>query len=206
MNHYKDSGLIVRFVALVFVLAIVPGWSMSQANGDKRHKNPGVIQAVSAQPILIDTSENPGLWIQSATAKEIAGEQYQALTKQSALSTSYISIPNIKLVNNTNQTVIGFSLGLLNHRSGDMELYRKTQIQIEQGQEFIIDPMQWAGVRKKASHTFVQSGGVAQENVSPPTWHSEGAWVPGNIADFTIFVGQIDFSDGSRWRIKRIGN
>jgi hypothetical protein len=205
MRHQKKLTLIVSFISLVFVLTLLPSRGKSQINSHKRHKNPDVLQTVPAQAIAIGASENPGLWIQSATAKEIIGEQFQVLTKQTAMSSRYISIPNIKLVNNTGQTIVGFSLGLLNQRSGDLEIYRKTQIRIEQGQEFIIDPMQWAGVRKKESHTFVQSGGVAQEDVSSPSWHSEGAWVPGNITDFNIFVGQIDFSDGNRWKIKRIG-
>lgn len=205
MRHPKHFPLIVGFILLVFVLTLLPSQGKSQINSYKRHKNPDVLQTVPAQAIAIGPSENPGLWIQSATAKEIIGEQFQVLTKQTAMSPRYISIPNIKLVNNTGQTIIGFSLGLLNQRSGDLEIYRKTQIQIEPGQEFIIDPMQWAGIRKKESHTFVQSGGVAQEDTSLPSWRSEGAWVPGNITDFTIFVGQIDFSNGNRWRIQRIG-
>jgi len=197
---------ILYFVAMVLVLpnalSLATGLCQSRADtNDGHHKNAvaRIMKKLPDQSLFVDNSQSSGLWIESATAKEIGADHYERLTRKKPLVNNYISFPTVTLVNKTQKIITGFSLGLMNVSLGELDVHRKTGLQLEPGQRLTLDPLIWATLRKKAAHTSIEKDGVVQEDTSAAGWDFEGAWVVGAIADFSFFVGQVDFSDGSTW-------
>lgn len=202
MRNLKTSCLVAMVLVMPHALSMAPGLGQSRADAnDNHHRNAvaRIMKKLPEQNLLVDNSQNSGLWIQSATVKEIGGEQYERLTKKKPLVNRYISFPTVSVVNNTNKVITGVSLGLMNVSLNELDIHRKTGLQLEPGQRMTLDPLIWATLRKKAAHTSIEKDGVVQEDTSPASWDFEGAWVVGGIADFSFFVGQVDFSDGTTW-------
>jgi hypothetical protein len=174
----------------------------------------GVAKKIKRSPdvsLAVDNSESPGVSIQTAGAKEITGLEYaqitghdsEQLTRSLSASARYTSCPTITVTNATNRTVKAFALGLINKQSNSLDILRIGDHPLAPSEEFVVKPAEWAKARKKTTKTFVHDGGVSREDESLPGWSSEEMWFPGNTTDFYIFVGEVEFSDGSRWFTKR---
>jgi hypothetical protein len=154
-------------------------------------------------PLAVDNTESPAVSIQVASAKQITGHEYEQLTQGLPASARYISCPTIKVTNNTNRTVKAFALGIINKQSNSLDILRMGSHPLEPFEEFVVQPAEWAKARKKMTKTFVHDAGVSREDKSLPGWSSEEMWLPGNVDDFYIFIGEVEFSDGTRWFTKR---
>lgn len=201
MRNLKTSCLVAMVLVMPHALSMTPGLGQSRADANDHHRNAvaRIMKKLPEQNLFVDNSQNSGLWVESATAKEIGGDQYERLTGKRPLVNNYISFPAVTLVNKTGKVITGFSLGLMNVSLNELDIHRKTGLQLEPGQRMALDPLIWATLRKKAAHTSIEKDGVVQEDTSPASWDFEGAWVVGGIADFSFFVGQVDFSDGTTW-------
>jgi hypothetical protein len=151
----------------------------------------------------VDGSERPAVSIQSANTKTITKRQYRELTGGLGTSARYSACPTVRVVNMGNQTVKAFALALLNKRTNALDVLRIGSHQLEPGGEFVVDHLLWAKTRKKPTKTFIQKDGLTWEDKRAPDWNSEEMWFPGEAADLQIFVGEVEFSDGTRWFTKR---
>lgn len=115
-NWYKQhvpagyEGIVVCAVMLL-ISPITLGYITHAASGVQQQ---GALEKISSYPdlpVLIDTSEGSSLLIQTATAKQISGVEYEQLTGSKFVSNNYVTYPNVKLINNTNKKVVSFSLG-----------------------------------------------------------------------------------------------
>lgn len=198
-------------VMLLFLLSVaVISNGMFLDNGQQG----GVAKKIKRSPevsLAVDNSESPAVSIQVAGAKEITGLEYaqitghdsEQLTRSLPASGRYTSCPTITVANTTNRTVKAFALGLINKQSNSLDILRMGDHPLGPFEEFVVKPAEWAKARKKSTKTFVHDGGGSREDNSMPGWSSEEMWFPGNITDFYIFVGEVEFSDGSRWFTKR---
>lgn len=161
------------------------------------------VKGFSDVPLEVDNSERPAVSIQSANTKTITKNQFRELTGGLAASAGYSACPTVRVVNVGNQNVKVFAVGLMNKRTGSLDVLRLSKHPLSPGEEFVIDHLLWATARKKPTKTFIHKDGVTWEDKSPLDWNSEEMWFPGDAADFQIFVGEVEFSDGTRWFTNR---
>ena len=204
MKHNKALELTI---ALVAVATLFPVLGSGQTRNDAAKRDAArMVGSLPQKPVAIDNSEQSGLAIQSVSSKEINRARFERITNSVKTSgAAYIAVPRAKVVNNTGREIIGFSLALVNRRSGDMEVLQKSLIQLQPGEHFSIEPLTWASVREGAAHRRVvlDASGKTHPEVVSAGWDSEGAWIPGSLADVSISVVEIRFADGSTWTTHR---
>ncbi|MFY9607949.1 MAG: hypothetical protein WAU45_04945 [Blastocatellia bacterium] len=161
------------------------------------------VRGSSDTALEVNSSEHAAISIQSANTKTITKRQYKDLTGGLAGSARYSACPTVRVINMGDQTVKAFALGLLNKRTNALDVLRIGSHPLGPGEEFVVDPLLWAKARKKPTSNFIQRDGLTWEDKRPPDWNSEEMWFPGDAADFQIFVGEVEFSDGTRWFTKR---
>ncbi len=154
------------------------------------------------RPVAIDNTETPPLLIQKASVKEINSGDYKRLTKAASASDSYVSCPSIEIVNTTDKTLTSSALGFFNRSSGELQVLIVNR-RVEPFQKIIVEPADWASVRKGNLKKFVLKEGVAREDKSLPDLDSEAMWLSGSVNDFYALVLEARFEDGSKWTTKR---
>lgn len=199
------AGGVVAVVLLIVSLAIGGAIGKHSAqNNDSVQKE--ILETVKASPDLaigVDNSESAPLVIESASVKEVTSGEYQQLTGTQSASGRYVTFPNVKLLNNTNQIVTAFVLVLEDKRSPEHDGLAITALKIEPFKDFAIEPIDWAKPKKKMVKKFIESGGVVQEDNREPGLDTEYMWLPGSVGDFSVLVGMVEFADGSKWMTKR---
>lgn len=197
-------GRIGVFAAMLLLLPSVGVMGNSTFVNNGQYKNMTKKLARSPEVSLaVDNAESPAVSIQVASTKQITGHEYEVLTQGLPASAKYISCPTTKVTNTTNQTIKAFALGIINKQSNSLDILRMGSHPLEPYEEFVVTPVEWAKARKKATKTFVHAEGVSREDKSLPGFNSEEMWLAGNSDDFYVFVGEVEFSDGSRWFTKR---
>ncbi|MEK6302205.1 MAG: hypothetical protein AABO41_15965 [Acidobacteriota bacterium] len=191
-------------LALLVLTSLAPAYSTVFAgNRPLQRTTIERVRGFSDISLEVDNSEHPAVSIQSANTKTINKNQFSELTGGLAASARYSACPTVRVINTGNQPVKAFALGLLNKRTGALDVLRIGSHPLEPGEEFVVDPLLWAKTRKKPTKTFIQKDGVTWEDKRAPDWNSEEMWLPGDAADFQIFVGEVEVSNGTRWLTKR---
>lgn len=190
-------GLMLLFLSSAGLMSNSMSANTGQSNTTKKIKKSPEIS------LAVDNSESPAVAIQIASAKQITRNEYEQLTRSSPASAVYISCPTVNVTNTTNQSVKAFALGIINKQTNSLEILRMGSHPLAPFEEFVVQPTDWAKARKKSIKTFVHADGVSREDKSLPGLSSEEMWLPGNVDDFYIFVGEVEFSDGTRWFTKR---
>lgn len=196
------AGAVVLLVASIAIASAIG--KHSARNNSALQKE--VVETVKAAPELaigVDNSESPPLMIESASVKEVTSLEYQQLTGTQSASGQYVTFPNVKLLNNTNQTVTAFVLVLEDKRSPEHDGLAMTALKIEPFKDFAVESMDWAKPKKKMVKKYIASGGVVQEDNREPGLDTEYMWLPGRVGDFSVLVGMVEFADGSKWMTKR---
>lgn len=161
------------------------------------------VRGFSDIALEVDNSEHPAVSIQSASTKTITRSQYRELTGGLAGSARYTACPAVRVINTSDQTVKAFALGMFNKRTKRLDVLRIGSHSLEPREEFLVDPLLWVEAVKKPTRNFILKDGLAWEDTRPPDWNSEEMWFLGDAADFQIFVGEVEFSDGTTWFTKR---
>lgn len=207
MQNQKGPRFVAVGLLAVALPLIVSAFTVSSsevAGGPGQHK--GIVEKIKTLPTIninIDNSEESPILVQSATAREITDQEYEQLTGERSSSIRYTSCPTIKIINNTNRKVMAYSVGLMDSARGDLYVFRSTRRKIQPFEEFFVEPVDWAEPRNEGARKFTQEQGITREDKSLPGWDSKAMWFPGNATDFSIFVGEVKFADGTRWVTKR---
>jgi len=191
------------YTAMLLIGNIALGTSASAVqNNDRQNDALANVRTSPDLPVAIDNSENPPLLIQKANVKEINRRDYEQLTRAASASDSYVRCPNIELANTTDKTLTSSALGFFNRTSGELQVLIAKR-RIEPFQKFLVEPADWASIRKGNLKKFVLKDGVALEDKSLPDLDSEAMWFSGRVNDFYVLVLEVSFEDGSKWTTKR---
>lgn len=196
-------GKVVGMALLPLLLSLPSVGQNKSANNEQDRNAVGRVDRTPSISLEVDNSENPAISIQVASAKEIAGHKFEQLTRTSPGSARYTSCPTTRVVNTTGRAIKAFALGLMNRNTNTLDIVRITSHPLVPFEEFQLEPAEWAKARKKGTKTFTHNGGVSAEDKRVIDWGSEEMWFPGVITDYYIFVGEVEFSDGTRWFTKR---
>ena len=200
---FPATGVAGGLVLLVLTSVLPVDSTIFAMNRGQQKTTAERVRGFSDIALEVESSERPAVSIQSASTKTITKSQYRELTGGLPASARYSACPAVRVINTSQQTVKAFSLGLLNKRTNSLDVLRIGSHQLEPGEEFVVDPLLWAKTRKKPTKTFIQRDGLTWEDKRPPDWNSEEMWFPGDAADLLIFIGEVEFSDGTTWFTNR---
>lgn len=201
------SNLIIGICSVVLLITgVAVGLEITGNLTGSNQANQQVIanlQNSSEIPLNVDNSESMPVAIQTAGAKEITSEVFQQLTGLYPKSSKYITVPSATVVNSTNKTITTVVLVLTDSRSNEHDGLWMTALNIEPTRSLSISPMDWSQPRKKMLHQYIEQNGEVGEDTSAPTIASPEMWLAGGISDFSISIGMVEFSDGTRWTTQR---
>lgn len=202
----KSNLIIGICLVVVLITGVAVGLGITGRSTESSHANQQVIENLqnsSEISLAIDNSESAPVAIQTAGAKEIASEVFQQLTGLYSKSSKYITLPSVTAINNTNKTITAVVLVLTDNRSNEHDGLWMTALNIEPTQSLSVSPMDWAQPRKNMLHKYIEQSGEVKEDKSDPTINSPEMWLAGSINDFSISIGMVEFSDGTRWMTQR---
>lgn len=179
------------------------GAKSADANNERMEQTVERVRKSPDFPLNIDNTENPPILIQAASVKEVSGAEYQELTGIKTDSLKCVTFPNVKLTNNTSQTVTAFVLILVDKHSSRNKALMMSSLNLEPLKDFSIEPVNWAKPRRQMMRKFVEKEGMFQEDKSSPDLNSEEMWLPGGVSEFSVLVAGVEFADGSEWTTKR---
>jgi hypothetical protein len=193
------AAVMATITALALVFVTISGIALGQSS--KRSYGSGKSEMVERVKLYPDTSisfvnyEDVPLSIQEAKVKEIGNTEYYQLTGLTTDSSKYISFPNVTLVNNTDQRVIGLTLAVGNKQTKRIHGVKLSNIIIEPHGSYAVKASDF--VRPERIVQISQSGKVT--NRLRPDLDSEKVWFQGSAGDIVIVVGMVDFENGNRW-------
>jgi hypothetical protein len=194
MNRAAVASSIVALVIL-FISGLVFGQSSKRVIGKG---NKGFVEKVREYPdsfISFENYEEVPLLIQEAKAKEIGKDEYYQLTGLTTDSTRYTSFPNLMLMNNTNQRIIGVTLAIANRQTRQIDGVKLTKISIDPYGSFSIEAGDF--IRPERIVRVTESGKVI--NRLKPDLDSEKMWLRGKASDLVVIVGMVEFENGNIW-------
>jgi hypothetical protein len=194
MNRAVVASSIVALV-IVFISGLAFGQSSKQtiSKGNKE-----AVEKVRGYPdsfISFENYEEVPLLIQEAKAKEIGKAEYYQLTGLTTDSARYTSFPNLTLMNNTDQRVIGVTLAIANRQTRQIDGVKLTKISIEPHGSFSVKAVDF--IRPERMVRVTESGKVI--NRLKPDLDSEKMWLRGKASDMVLIVGMVEFENGNIW-------
>lgn len=165
----------------------------SQAEGKGR-----ILERVRKSPdisVLTGNADGSPLFIRDAGVKEISGEEYQLLTGNKSDSGRQVSYPNVEIVNNSGKVVTTLIVCFQAGDSVRRRCHMVHDFSWQPAASLSIESWKWIipTVRLR------QTGNKFEEDKSRPDLDRAEMWQQGRATDFVVYVGKIDFADGSSW-------
>jgi hypothetical protein len=194
MNRAAVSSFVIALV-IVFISSLALGQSSTRASSKGKRE---IVEKVRGYPdsfISFENYEEVPLLIQEAKAKEIGKAEYYQLTGLTTDSTRYTSFPNLTLINNTNQRVIGVTLAIANRQTRQIDGVKLTKISVEPHGSFSVKAGDF--IRPERTVRVTESGRAF--NRLKPDLDSEKMWLRGRASDMVLIVGMVEYESGNIW-------
>lgn len=157
-----------------------------------------IIDRVKGYPdvsVAFENFQGVPVTIESATVKEIGSGEYYRLTGLPGGSPGYTTFPNVRLVNNAGQRIVGLVLVAGNMPTRRLHGVQFNKISIGPDESYSVGAGDW--VRRERA-VAVASGGTARSRLEPGL-DSERMWWPGTAGEMLLRVAVVEFENGTRW-------
>lgn len=148
-------------------------------------------------PIAFDNYTGVPVLIREATVKEIGSGEFTLLTGLPTESLSYVSYPNVALLNNTDQRVISLALAIGNRSARRINGVKLGKISIEPHGTLAVKSADF--LRSERIVTINKSGKVTER--LRPGFDSEKMWLRGRASEMVMIVGTVELEDGTTWLV-----
>lgn len=194
------SAVVTFIAALVVVIGgIALGQSSKRAIGEEKSEFVEKVRQYPDSSISFENYEGVPLSIQEAKVKEIGNAEYYQLTGFTTDSPKYISFPDVTLINNTDQRVVGVALAVGNKHTRQLHGVKLNKVSIEPHGSYSVKASDF--LRPERTVQVTKSGEVS--NRLRPGLDSEKMWLRGSASDMVLIVGIVEFENGTRWMMDR---
>lgn len=194
---------VLTFLTTIAILSGLAMVNVRAADSNERQKQQKMKNLVSANavPIYADNSQGSGLYIQAASVKEIAADDFRILVGEPAKHLTQATFPEVTLVNGSGKSIKSFALAVKSalDKSGSAYILLKSNLAIPPNTTHQVTASEWP----QAERVSIQKGGKFVNVLRQPGLDSAKSWLPGAAADLQVTVGFIEFTDGTKWMISR---
>lgn len=195
--------LVCLLSTVAFALRVRSSSQPAQKPGGKE-KNEALklIETAPEQTLRILGNDDCPLRIVEAKVKEVPGAFFTKFTGKMTDLETVPSVPEVRLINTSGQTVEKF---LLLVRNPEAEFTRGVgrKIAIKPGETYTVEREYFAAPEKVMS---ADGNGQVQEVLAPLQMDSEKMWLSkGARSDVYVTIIKIKFEDGSNWTLKEGG-
>lgn len=156
-------------------------------------------------PLKVAGNENCPFRIIQATVKEISGSDFSRLTGRTTDQVTVASVPEVRLVNTSEQTITEFILLVRDPQSRASRGFVQQKISIGPGETYLVKREHFVAPEKQ---TIARANEPVRHILSQPNLESEKYWLQFATPPSEMFVtvGQLTFSNGTTWMIREEGD
>ena len=154
------------------------------------------------QSLRVLGNDDCPLRITEAKSKELTGPLFTKLTGMVTDLEAISSVPEVTLVNASQQTVTTFYLAIRDPKSRKTRGFIKSNLALKPGESYVVKREHFAGAEKM---TVLENGEI-RETVVDPGLKSEKRWIEfAGRSDIFITIAKVEFENGESWVIKEGG-
>jgi hypothetical protein len=197
----------IAFVLLASTMALTiakkvsskPPQVLSQNNKDSLLR---VVQNSVDLPVRVAGNDDCPLRIISAASKQISGPDFSKLTGRTTDRVTVSSVPEVHLVNSTDETVTGFIIVVRDPESRTTRGFVQDKVSVEPGAEYKIERDHFLEPQKR---TFAGDNGVGQLTKMPGL-DSDKYWLDfAEASNIFLTVGKVTLKSGRTWTVREGG-
>lgn len=201
------AGCSVCLVSIV-ALSINLKTHSQQPNVPSKPNKDSLLKLIASSPELplkVAGNENCPFRIIQATVKEVSGSDFSRLTGRTTDQVTVTSVPEVRLVNTSEQTITEFILVVRDPQSRASRGFVQQKISISPGETYLVKREHFVAPEKQ---TIAQANEPVRQILSQPNLESEKYWLQFATLPSGMFVtvGQITFSNGATWMIREGGD
>lgn len=162
------------------------------------------VEASPDLPLRVAGNEKCPFRIIQANVKEISGADFSKLTSRVTDRTVVASVPEVRLINTSGQTITGFVLVIRDPQSRASRGFVQQKVSIRPGENYLVKRDHFVTPEKQ---TVAQADEPIRRVLSQPTLESEKYWLDlvATPSEMFVTVGQVTFSNGETWMIQEGG-
>lgn len=195
--------LVFLFSAVALALNVRTNSQSSQDTGRKeKSESLRQIEASPEHPLRVLGNDDCPLRIVEAKAKEVPGALFTKLTGKTTNLETVPSVPEVRLINTSGQTVKKFFLFV---RSPEEHFTRGVgrKVAIKPGETYTVERAYFAAPEKVM---MAQGNAQVQETLAAPGMDSEKMWLGKGVrSNLYVTVVKVEFEDGSSWTLQEGG-
>lgn len=164
-----------------------------------------VVENSPELPIKVAGNDNCPFRIIEATVKEMSGPDFSRLTGKATNQSVVVSVPQVKLINTSPQTVTSFVLVVRDPQSRTSRGFVQRKVSIRSGAVYLIERTHFVAPE---TETVATSDMPVRQIKSQPTLASDKYWLQfeGPIDQTFVTIGRVEFADGSVWKLQEGGD
>ncbi len=195
--------LVCLLSTVAFALRVSTSSQPSQkTSGKEKNEALKLIETAPEQSLRILGNDGCPLRIVEAKVKEVPGGLFTKLTGKITDLETVSSVPEVRLINTSGQTVKKFLLMVRNPAVGIIRGLGG-KFTIKPGETYIVEREYFAAPEKVISE---DGNGQVHETLAALGMDSEKMWLSKGVrSDVYVTIVKIEFEDGSSWTIKEGG-
>jgi len=164
-----------------------------------------LIESSRELPLKVAGNESCPFRIVQATVKEISGPDFSRLTGRTTDQATVATVPEVTLVNTSQETITGFVLVVRDPQSRSSRGFVQQKVSIGPGANYVVKRDHFVAPEKQ---TIAKANDPVRQVLSQPTLESEKYWLQFPTPPFQLFVtiGQVTFSNGATWMVQEGGD
>ena len=174
----------------------------SQANKDSLLK---FVESSPELPLKIAGNNDCPFRILQATVKKVSGSEFSRLTGRTTNQATVSTVPEVKLVNTSQQTITSFLLVVRDPQSRTSRGFVQQKVSIGPGETYLVKRDHFVNPERQ---TIAATNQPARQTVAQPGLASDKYWLQfdGALDEVFVTVGKVTFSDGATWLIQEGGD
>ena len=170
--------------------------SLRSSDQDSEKRIVRIVNRHRDLPITLNNNNEAPLFIQDALVKQIAESEHRRLTGVSKDSAEYVSFPTVRLINNSDNRITGFTLFLKNNRTGHTHGFKVWRTVVEPHGDYSISPNEWISPEKL---TRVADDGQTTTIKKRVNFDSDKLWLPARAGELALELMEAEFENGAKW-------
>jgi hypothetical protein len=152
-------------------------------------------------PLRVAGNDGCPFKIIQASVKELPASDFTRLTGRATEMASVSTVPEVKLVNTSGDTITGFIIAIRDPQSQMTRGFVQQKISVPPGGDYVIKRDHFVDPDKV---TVADAAGRSQQKLIRPKMDAEKYWLPfAPRSDIFITVGRVTFANGTNWMIKQ---
>jgi hypothetical protein len=171
----------------------------------KMQRGNSFVESSQESPVKVAENSDSPFKILQATVEKVSGSEYSRLTGRTTNRAIVATVPEVKLVNTSSQTITSFVLVVRDPQFRASRGIVQRKVSIEPGETYLVKREDFIRLEKE---TVTETNQPTRQVPVQPNVASEDYWLrfEGPLDDVFVTVGRVTFSDGKRWLIHEEGD